>query len=235
MQSIAFTIVQNDMVGLRVWLRYYSKYFTKVMVITDHTKEMYDSKLAEFTKEYGAEFRRENGIIRDPMETAYSLMSIQQELLKSYDWVLYCNCDEIIATDPKHYKDLKSLMRRCKRKYVVCEGWDVVKKSHEYPLNYDEPILQQRSRMIKNTNYNKVLLSRIPLDWDAGCHQYKKIPKEEYPKFKDTGLHLLHLKYADPDAPTPRDVGPWTWSYGAPGSDNGEDVSIKSRVGDVLV
>jgi hypothetical protein len=132
----------------------------------------------------------------------------QVEFLKDNEWVLFTNCDEIVAADPRKYKDIREFMEKVKDDYVPCEAFDVLQDKGEPPLDYDMTLLAQRKFWIKNINYNKIILSRVPLDWNEGQHQIKYDGGEESKGFKDTGLYLIHLKFADKPSPD-RDLGPF--------------------------
>jgi hypothetical protein len=210
--NAVFTMWQNDLVALDLWLKYYSKYFDRMLVLLNGTKGEYHAFLDERKKEYMMdyivlpEFVGDAGVARGVVD------KYQRELLKSNKWVLYTNCDEIIATKPSVYKNLKYLMYICKQEWVACEGYEIVQTEGDAPLDYSKPIMPQRKHWIKNFNMNKIVLSRIPLEWNEGQHQITGIVNEDSKSIADTGLYLIHLKHADLTPIQPRDFGPMTTS-----------------------
>ena len=214
MKTIAFTFVQNDMVILNFWASYYSKYFDELMVMCCGTKPEHKQTLKEMEVKYN--LRREN-LEADEVSAPFAREIInkkQRELINGYDWVLYSNCDEILV--PTKHKTINELMKRTRRKYIVCEGYEIVQEGDEKALDYDEPILRQRRSWLKNFNYNKILLSKIPLLWNEGQHQIDGFGGEESKLFKNTGLFLLHFKHADMKMDVEkRDLGPMKTSPNA--------------------
>ena len=126
-----------------------------------------------------------------------------------YDWVLYSNCDEFVIAKSWKYKDLKNFMdRNLHHNWIACEGYDVIQVEGEKPIDYSKPYLRQRKYWIKNFNYNKIILSRVYLDWVDGTHKLAKMTDDESRAFKNTGLYLVHLKHADLTPTGERDLGP---------------------------
>ena len=97
----------------------------------------------------------------------------------------------------KRYKDLGDLMKRKKDIWVACEGMEVIQLKSEKPIDYSKPYLAQRRYWLKNTSYNKIILSRVPLDWVPGLHRLSDIDEDESRAIACTGLYLVHLKHAD--------------------------------------
>ena len=206
MLNAAFTLVQNDMVILNLWLSYYSKYFDYLVVIGNGTKESY-GKLEPLKEKYDFYFER-----IDFAGNSESTLDIckrkQKELLEKYNWVLYCDCDEFIVADPKKYMDLRVFMDAYPAEKCYCEGFNVLQVENEQPINFAFPYLSQRKYWSKDIDYNKPLLSKVPLNWAPGCHREMEIPDTDGKKIADTGLFLHHLKYADLKYKEPRDLGP---------------------------
>jgi len=205
--NAVYTIVFNDMVILELWLKYYSRWFDHLVVIGSGTKDMYKGEIKLLQKRYGFEFAPIP--FNDSIGELLTMVKDKQvELLKDHKWVLYTNCDEYLITDPKRYKDLKELMNKTWKKYVHCEAFDVYQADDEDPIDYSKPYLKQRKYWFKNKSYNKVILSRVELDWSNGCHRPNFITSEESRELKNVGLYLVHLKYSDPNA-AGRDFGPY--------------------------
>src|SRR3990167_1198053 len=205
MPNAAFTLVQNDMVILKLWCSYYSKYFEKLYVIGNDTKDGYGD-LKGLKQEFNINYER-IPFAGNSDETLSIVKNKQKELLKEYEWVLYSDCDEFIVADPKLYKDLKVFMSAYPNDKVYCEGYNILQMDDENKIDYTKPYLMQRTYWAKDIDYNKPLLSKVPLNWAPGCHREMEIPDTDGKKMTKTGLYLLHLKYADLSAED-RDLGP---------------------------
>ena len=194
MRALVYTVLINDMKLFRVWYNYYSKYFDAIHVLCYGTKKEYQKqlkKLKNTTIEYVADE------VNRPEDIIHFLKEKQITFFEKYDWVLYCNLDEFLITKPSKFKDLRDLMKTYKKDYIHAIAYDIVKTPCELPIDYSRPILAQRKNWVKNTDYNKIILSRVPLNWNAGTHQIDSISGEESKCFKNKGLYLVHLKQID--------------------------------------
>ena len=205
--SIVFTIVQNDMVALDLWLSYYRKYFDDILVMCRSTKPEYRLTLNTLKMKYGCEFEEGKELL-DPERTLQEIKDKQLIFSQDHDWMLFANVDEFLIADPDKFKDLKDLMKRTKKDWIPSEAFDVLQLKSEPRLDYSSPILNQRKYWIKNESYNKVILSKVPLNWNNGLHQIKEVDAETSKGYKNTGLYLVHLKYADITHDENRDLGP---------------------------
>ena len=206
MHSAAFTLVQNDMVILELWLKYYSKYFDDLYVIGIGTKDEY-GELQTLRKKYNFEFERVN-YAGNSDYTLPLCKDKQKKLLENHDWVLYSDCDEFIVADPTKYKDLKDFVEKCDKDKVPCEGFNILHVEGESPIDFSQPYLSQRKYWAKDMDYNKCLLSKVPLNWNVGCHKEMDVDDSVSKAYANTGLFLLHLKYADLNPRSNRDFGP---------------------------
>lgn len=209
MKSAVFTVVQNDMTLLEVWIKYYHRYFDDILVFCNTTKEEHYQDLENFKEKYGIQYDLTGMPTIDPGLEVVTLREIQKKLLENHRWVLFCDIDEFIVADPKKYKDLKDLMRKTRKKWVPCEAFDVVKWGDEKQIDYTQSYLVQREFWVKSPSYNKIILSKVPLEWNDGCHQIAGVPSVVSTAFTDTGLYLIHLKHADLYSEG-RDLGPMT-------------------------
>lgn len=209
MRSAAFTLVQNDMVIMKLWLTYYHKYFDDLTIIGNGTKEIYDTHIAELQRTISFSFERTIGPATNSETTLGIVKEKQEALLKDHEWVLYSDCDEYVFANPRKYKDLKDFMEKTKEDKVYCEAFEVFQAEDEEPIDYSEPYLKQRKFWFKNPSYNKPLLARVPINWVVGCHKEVDLSDSDSLAIKDTGLYLMHLKHSDLQA-TNRDFGPMT-------------------------
>ena len=212
MKTLAFTFVQNDLVGLRLWLSYYTRYFDDLNVYCFNTKEEHRKDLDELKREYNFvyEFLYEyegNKIDGTPAVLLGFIKDIQNTFLGDHDWILCCNLDEIFISKRGNLKDL---MEKHKNELVALpsEGYDVIQAEDEKPIDYSKPLFEQRKYMVKNPNYNKIVLTRVPLNWVAGLHKIDSMTDDESRAIKNTGLYLIHLKHAD--LQRKREVDPFT-------------------------
>lgn len=230
MRTAVYTLWQNDLVILDLWLSYYSRYFDDVFIICNGTEDGYIPLLEERKAKYKFTYKRLESFLGDPGTALSVVKENQLNLLKDHDWVLYCNCDEIIATNPKKFKDLKELMETCDKDWVACVGYDVV-EWNEPAIDYSKPFFAQRKYWVKDHNYNKILLSKVPLAWNEGQHQIDGISGEDSKSIKGTGLYLVHLKHADLEAEAAnvngRHFGPMRTSADAYIMDRRKDSRLK--------
>lgn len=198
MANIAFTMWQNDLVALGVWVKYYSQQFDRLLILCFNTKPEYFTELDKLKEEFNLQYEVAPDGVADPRVSSLFLRDKQVALLREYEWVLFANVDEILVP-AKKFGTLKNLILESTKDktMLICEAFDVIQVEGEDPINYTKPYLRQRKYWIKNHNYNKILLARIPLIWNEGLHQIDGMTNEESRGFKDTGLYLLHLKHAD--------------------------------------
>lgn len=200
-KNAVFTLVQNDMIGLKLWLSYYTRYFDDVYVFGFNCKDTTRDNLRglqslfSFNWEVLEQFGNDK-VDGDPLVMLGFLKAKQEELLKSHKWVLFCNVDEILVTSTR-YRHLKDLMDTTDKLVVPCVAYEVIQVAGEKPIDYKKPYFMQRSYWIKNPNYNKIILSRIALKWNAGAHQVEEVQEDESKHFFNTGLYLIHLKHVD--------------------------------------
>lgn len=190
--------IHRDKQLLKLWLDYYSRYFTKLMVFACRYNGAEPDGFTDLKKRYNFELVKLPDEIYG-IEAHQKVFQAQRDSFKKYTWTLYSDADEIVVADPRKYDGLRHFMDLCCDLQTFCEGYDVIQLPEEKKINYKLPYLMQRSRWAKDTtrSYNKPLLSRIPTDWDEGFHYIKGTPPDEIEKIKDTGLYLLHLKHAD--------------------------------------
>lgn len=212
MRTLVYTMVQNDIVGLDLWLKYYTKFFGDVVVFCFNTKKKYVSNLEELKKVYGfsyemVEYYGKHRVDGNPDVVLGFVSDKQYEFLQNHDWVLYTDLDEFVIAGKK-YGNLKTFMEGCLKNYVACIAYEVIQTEKEAPIDYSKPYLEQRRYWIKNPLYNKILLSRVPLRWVRGIHRIDTMRDDEISALKYQGLYLIHLKHADMN-PTSKDLGPF--------------------------
>ena len=81
MRTLAFTMWQNDLVGLDLWLNYYKKHFTDVFILCFSTNPKYYPELEKRKVGYRI---LEGESWDDPQRANSMLRETQQEFLKEY-------------------------------------------------------------------------------------------------------------------------------------------------------
>jgi hypothetical protein len=124
----------------------------------------------------------------------------QRDLFTDHTWVLYSDADEMVVPDPSKYDGLRHFMDKCEDDQTFCEGYDVFQNDGEYPLDYRQPLLQQRKWWARDEtkSYHKPLLSRVPTKWVEGFHYELVLGQSHIEQITSTGLYLVHMKHADP-------------------------------------
>lgn len=182
------TIVKNEPIFLPIFLRYYGQFFAEEDIyILDHGTTDGSTDGGGFRREPVDHPYVDHSWMRDTVQAR------QHELLQSYEIVLFCDVDEIIAPNPRKYDGLGDYIDRMTADYVNTRGVEVIHmKDSEPPIDLDRPILNQRSWWFRNFAYSKPLLSRIPLHWVPGFHY-----RDDGTSNQDLALLLIHLHRMD--------------------------------------
>ena len=119
---------------------------------------------------------------------------LARELLKSYDIVIGCDCDEFLIVDTNTNKTLAEYLSGIKiRNTVSGLGLDVGQNMNcESTLDTSAPILPQREYALLSTRYTKPVVKNAPVDWGSGFHS---ISGHNF--HIDKNLYLLHFGAVD--------------------------------------
>ena len=119
---------------------------------------------------------------------------LARELLKSYDIVIGCDCDEFLIVDTNTNKTLAEYLSGIKIKNTVSGlGLDVGQNMNcESTLDASAPILPQREYALLSTRYTKPVVKNAPVDWGSGFHS---ISGHNF--HIDKNLYLLHFGAVD--------------------------------------
>jgi hypothetical protein len=192
-KAAVFTVVNNERVFLPIWLKYYSKYFNKedIFVLNHQSNE-----LDAFNISKGINVIPVKNSFYDYLWHTEVTKSFQTFLLKSYDYVLYTDVDEIIFPNPELSKlSLRDYINFTNHSIIGSQGYELVHDRKSEPaLNLDAEILRQRKWLQISKIYSKTLLSNQPLDWMTGFHDINNNNKII---IKD--LILIHLHRMDFD------------------------------------
>lgn len=195
------TLSHNEAVFLPIWMKYYSTLFEgEDIYVLDHDST--DGSVERLKEKYKFNHIK----VSDPTYQNNTFMTgaykkYQKKLFKKYELVLCSDTDELVITDPLKYLDLKDYIEKFTLPFVACESRSLIQSPDEYAIDLSKPLLKQRSVWFEELHYNKVLLSRVPLDWVHGMHYLnaiKGIPEEKQPEYPiDEALILLHLHRFD--------------------------------------
>lgn len=128
-------------------------------------------------------------------------------LLRSYEWVLFSEVDELVLPDPRrslpwghlaHYLAYNPEVEELDS--IGAVGYEVVQQPGEKPLDRSRRPLAQRGYWYQSAIYSKTLLTRVPLEWGPGFHQvwiYGGATGRVLTPAPPDGLILVHLHKVD--------------------------------------
>lgn|SRR3990167_940206 len=204
---VVFTSVFNEDDLLPIWLSYYSRFFTNIVVI-DHIST--GDSIRKAQKKFKFDLIYDNNVVITQLDgraidstvDRLAMMQYQKGFLQDYKWVLYAHADEFVVAHPKKFSGLDEYIDKCKKDYVFCIGRSVLHfPAKEKPLDFTKPLLKQRTYWWNdNHSSHKPLLSRVPLDWVNGYHSLGGITDEQkrdsmFHAYDD--LYMIHLVQAD--------------------------------------
>lgn len=186
-----FTIVKDESVFLPIWLKHYRRTFSDedIYIIDHETKDGSTDNLGvNIIPVSNPEAFRHYWLVEQ-------VQRVQAELLEKYEVVLFTEADEIVYTEREGtllqaLKDFKD----SDHEYVNTVGYECIHiMDEEPPLDLSSPIVSQRKKWIKEPNYNKPLLTKVPLFYSVGFHTCNRPPNFGF------GLSLFHLHRMDYD------------------------------------
>ena len=190
----AITMARNDEFFLSRWIKYYGD-----EIGTENLYIYLDGTDQKIPKNAGA--ARIKKLPHTDMPRAagdkyrIGLMNdLARELLKSYDIVIGCDCDEFLIVDTNTNKTLAEYLSGIKIKNTVSGlGLDVGQNMNcESTLDASAPILPQREYALLSTRYTKPVVKNAPVDWGSGFHS---ISGHNF--HIDKNLYLLHFGAVD--------------------------------------
>ena len=204
-------MARNESVFLPIWWRYYSQFFQpEDIYILDH--ESTDGSTSG------------PGFVRIPVSNPVvdwgwhrdMLQQQQHRLIERYDVVLCTDVDEIVAPDPRT-GDLGEYLIRFRGDFVNCRGYEILHlKDSERPLDFTQPLLEQRLHWYFNPAYSKPLLARVPMFWHGGLHA-----RVDGLTNDDPSLYLIHLHRVDYDTCLARHHQRMSWMWNKRDLDEG--------------
>ena len=190
----AITMARNDEFFLTHWIKYYGD-----EIGTENLYIYLDGTDQKIPKNAGAAHIKKLPHTDMPRAAGdkyrIGLMNdLARELLKSYDIVIGCDCDEFLIVDTNTNKTLAEYLSGIKiRNTVSGLGLDVGQNMNcESTLDTSAPILPQREYALLSTRYTKPVVKNAPVDWGSGFHS---ISGHNF--HIDKNLYLLHFGAVD--------------------------------------
>ena len=190
----AITMARNDEFFLSHWIKYYGD-----EIGTENLYIYLDGTDQKIPKNAGAAHIKKLPHTDMPRAAGdkyrIGLMNdLARELLKSYDIVIGCDCDEFLIVDTNTNKTLAEYLSGIKIKNTVSGlGLDVGQNMNcESTLDTSAPILPQREYALLSTRYTKPVVKNAPVDWGSGFHS---ISGHNF--HIDKNLYLLHFGAVD--------------------------------------
>lgn len=207
------TITHNEHFLLPIWIRYHLKHFDPGDIyIYDHLTDdgsTHPSKIPPGINFNILEGNKHKMPVRFRSRT---IKFLQEKLLRNgYNCVLFSDVDELFVPDPLFYPGglqeyLLKFVEDDKRIIVAGTAWEIAHISYgngtegttEPPLNWDKSILAQRHYVFPDVQYNKPLLSKIPLSYTPGFHELDSNFRTYRPPWLvDPKLIMFHLRSLD--------------------------------------
>ena len=186
---IALTMVYNEGAMLQRWLRHYGRHLGgENLLVLDHGSM--DGSTSTIGPAGRIRLPRDAGF-DDGVRAAF-VSSLQANLLRFYNVVIYTDCDEFLVPDPRTFACLRDYVDTMSVEAVRPIGLDVFHDRRREPaLEIDRPVLAQRQHLRFFSELCKPIVTRAPIRWVAGFHAADKAATV------DPALFLIHLKYAD--------------------------------------
>jgi hypothetical protein len=188
------TMARNDDFFLTRWIKYYGEQFNSENlyiyldgldnIIPKNADNAHITKLPhhDMSRADGDKYRI--GLISD----------LANKLLKEYDIVIGCDCDEFLAVDPNTNMTLHEYLSQKKIHTTLSGiGLDVGQHmKHEKTLDKTKSFLSQRAFALLSTRYTKPVVINRPVRWGSGFHRIKN-----HNFHIDKNLYLLHFGAVD--------------------------------------
>ena len=188
------TMARNDEVFLSRWIKYYGTQFgdENLYIYLDGT----DQKIPENAGKANISKLPHHDMSRSAGDKyRINLISdLAEKLLKTYDIVIGCDCDEFLVIDPNTNMTLHEYLSQKKFNTTMSGiGLDVGQHMKlEKTINPDQTFLSQRSFALLSTRYTKPVVINRPVRWGSGFHRIKN-----HNFHIDKNLYLLHFGAID--------------------------------------
>lgn len=191
-RAAIFTIVKDEDYFLPIWMKYYSKYFSKEDIyVLDH------NTVGDSTKNLDCNLIRLNyGELFNHEWLLSTVRSNQIKLLEKYEIVVFAEVDEILFSTEKPLNIIINDFYHSDNQHITCMGYEIIQNlKTEKALQSSDSIAKNRKYWVRESQYNKTLISKIPLDWVVGFHTTKNSTKNST-KIMDN-FYMAHLHFVD--------------------------------------
>jgi hypothetical protein len=185
-----FTIVKNEYYFLPIWLKYYKKYFAdQDIYVLDHQSN--DGSTDNLTVNH---IPVVNEMAFDHNWLVETIENFQVSLLEKYESVIFAESDELLYSPDMPLNILiEHFLNDPSKKHITCLGHEMIQDlEKESPLEIGGEIFKNRNYWFKYPDYDKTLISKVPLKWVWGFHYAKNIDRDF-----SYNLHLMHLHRCD--------------------------------------
>ena len=190
----AITMARNDTFFLSRWIEYYGREIgtENLYIYLDGTDQEIpeNAGAAHITKLPHTDMSRSAG---DKYRIG-KMSDLANKLLKKYDIVIGCDCDEFLIVDPALNTSLAQYLSDKQINTTLSGlGLDVGQHlTHEKPLDSSKPFLAQRAYALLSTRYTKPVVINRPVRWGSGFHSING-----HNFHIDPNLYLLHFGAVD--------------------------------------
>lgn len=192
----AITMARNDEFFLSRWIKYYGDNigYKNLYIYLDGTDQVIpqNATATHITKLPHTDMSRAAG---DKYRIG-KISELANELLKTYDIVIGCDCDEFLIVDPKLGIGLAEYLSNKKINTTLSGlGLDVGQHlKYEKTLDTSKTFLAQREYALLSTRYTKPVVINRPVSWGSGFHSIRG-----HNFHIDPNLYLLHFGAVDMD------------------------------------
>jgi hypothetical protein len=189
-KTAVFTIVKNESYFLPIWIKHHKKYFDESDIyVLDHQSN--DGSTENITVNVVQVF---NEFAFDHSWLVATVQNFQKDLLQKYECVLFAEADELIYTVDKSLNEtIDEFLNDKTCNFACCMGYEVIQNlENETSLTANDKIFKNRNYWFKYSDYDKTLLSKIPLTWSVGFHTMFDGGKNY-----NYDLRLVHLHRVD--------------------------------------
>lgn len=185
MRVAALTMMHNEPVWARVWVRHYAREVgAENCLVLDH------GSTDGSTRDLGVRVERVRRGALDEDARAALVSDVTRELLRGYDAVVHSDADELVLADPERFADLRDYAARAPR-VATAVGLDLQHiPDEEGPLRAGEMLGGQRRWVRFSAAMCKPALVQAAVRWRPGFHSCDAAPMFG-------ALYLIHLRYAD--------------------------------------
>lgn len=212
-RTAAFTVTRDEPLFLRVWCNYYGSVFPhEDLYVVDNSTT--DSSVEEAKRL----FPRINFVER-PSPWVHDSMFLKgvverqvSELLRTHEVVVFAETDEYLIPSARYagLADYCQQFAASGKPYVRATGWNVVQQVDSEPMIErvaGAQLLARRDSMWRIPIYDKTLITRVPMVYQKGFHNFYVDGVKRVDEPLDEELALLHAWRVDVDEYCRRHLG----------------------------